>query len=177
MFPAFVIHSPTHTDRNEIVEDIVNKTGATQFQSYLLSDPVRGCLASHVGVAKLAKSLYPESHYLVFEDDCELFENWNVPIQDASGFDVVYLGYTDKCSYATFGTHALLLSPKARDLIIDKILLWAPFTDKKNAYDQVLSLMCREEGLSVCMPKYEMRETFCKQKRGLKSTITGHIRT
>ena len=175
MFPSFVIHSPTHTDRNEIVEDIVNKTGAIQFQSYLLSDPVRGCLASHVGVAKLAKSLHPESHYLVFEDDCELLD-WQIPIQDASGFDVVYLGYNDKCEWATFGTHALLISPKARDLIIEKVLLWSP-VDKKSAYDHLLSRLCREEGLKVCMPKYEMRETFCRQKKGLKSTITGNIRT
>ena len=175
MFPSFVIHSPTHTDRNEIVEDIVNKTGATQFQSYLLSDPVRGCLASHVGVAKLAKSLHPESHYLVFEDDWELLD-WQIPIQDASGFDVVYLGYNDKCEWATFGTHALLISPKARDLIIEKVLLWSP-VDKKSAYDHLLSRLCREEGLKVCMPKYEMRESFCRQKKGLKSTITGNIRT
>ena len=175
MFPSFVIHSPTHTDRNEIVEDIVNKTGAIQFQSYLLSDPVRGCLASHVGVAKLAKSLHPESHYLVFEDDCELLD-WQIPIQDASGYDVVYLGYNDKCEWATFGTHALLISPKARDLIIEKVLLWSP-VDKKSAYDHLLSRLCREEGLKVCMPKYEMRESFCRQKKGLKSTITGNIRT
>lgn len=175
MFPSFVIHSPTHTDRNEIVEDIVKKTEATQFQSYLLSDPVRGCLASHVGVAKLAKSLFPDKHYLVFEDDCELLDQWKLPLQDASGYDVVYLGYNDKCEWATFGTHALLISPKARDLIIEKVLLWAP-TDKKSAYDHLLSRLCREEGLSVCMPKYEMRESFCRQKKGLKSTITGNIR-
>lgn len=176
MFPSFVIHHPQHTERDEVVSDLVKKTGAIQFQSYLLTDPVRGCLMSHIGVAKLARSLHPDSHYIVFEDDCELFENWQLPLQDASGFDVTYIGYTDKCEWATFGTHAMVISPKARDILINKVALWAPM-DKKDAADHLISRMCREEGLSVCMPKYERREEFCRQKRGLKSTITGNIRT
>jgi len=176
MFPAFVIHHPIHTEREEIVSDLVKKTEATQFQSYLLTDPVRGCLMSHIGVAKLARSLFPDKHYLVFEDDCELLDDWKLPLQDASGFDVAYLGYNDKCEWATFGTHAMLISPRARDILIDKVALWAPM-DKNNATDHLISRMCREEGLSVCMPRYEMRERFCRQKKGLKSTITGNIRT
>ena len=177
MFPAFVIHHPIHTERDDIVSDLVKKTGATQFQSYLLSDPVRGCLMSHIGVAKLARSLHPDSHYIVFEDDCELSENWQLPLQDASGFDITYIGYNDKCEWATFGTHAMLVSPKARDILIDKVALWGPMEHDRNACDHIISKMCRVEGLSVCMPKYERREEFCRQKKGLKSTITGQIRT
>ena len=177
MLPSFVIHHSTHSERDEVVKDIVQKSGAVQFEAYILSDRVRGCLFSHIGVAKLAKSLHPDQHYMVFEDDCELLDGWDTLMKDVSGVDVVYLGYTDRCSWATFGTHALVLSPRARDLIIEKAGLYAKETHSKNAYDQVLSKMCREEGLSVAMPKYEDRQTYCRQKKGLVSTITGHVRT
>lgn len=176
MFPSFVIHNPTHSERDEIVKDIVAKTEATQFQAYVLSDPVRGNLFSHIGVAKLAKSMFPDQHYLVFEDDCELSSAWKDPIADVSGFDVIYLGYNDRCSYATFGTHALCISPKARDLIIEKAGLVAKEVDRKNAFDHILSRICRDDGLRVTMPKLELKETFCRQKKGLRSTITGQIR-
>ena len=176
MIPAFVIHDATHTERDDIVKDIVAKTEAIQFQAYVLSDPVRGCLFSHIGVAKLAKSLFPDQHYLVFEDDCELSSAWKDPIADVSGYDVIYLGYNDRCSYATFGTHALCISPRARDLIIEKAGLVAKQVGKKNAFDHILSAICRDDKLVVCMPKYDMREVYCRQKKGLRSTITGEIR-
>ena len=176
MLPAFVIHDASHTERDDIVKDIVAKTDATQFQAYVLSDGLRGNLFSHIGVAKLAKSLFPDQHYLVFEDDCELLENWKDTIADVSGYDVMYLGYNDRCKYATFGTHALCISPKARDLIIEKAGLVAKQVDRKNAFDHILSAICRDEHLLVCMPKIELKETFCRQKKGLRSTITGEIR-
>ena len=177
MFPSFVIHHSNHVERDEVVKDIIQKTKATMFEAYLLKDALRGNLMSHVGVAKLARSLYPTKSYIVFEDDCELSENWKDPLQVAEDFDVTYIGYTDRCEKATFGTHALCISPKARDLIIQKAVFYANDTERKDAFDWILSKMCREEGLAVAMPKMEMRETFCRQKRGIKSTVTGEVRT
>lgn len=176
MLPSFVIHHSTHSERDEVVKDIMKKTEAVLFEAYLLPDRVRGCLMSHIGVAKLARSLFPDKHYLVFEDDCELLDGWDTLMKDVSGIDVVYLGYTDRCEWGTFGTHALMLSPRARDLIIEKACFYGKDTVQKNAYDHILSKMCREESLSVAMPRYESRQKYCRQKKGLKSTITGQIR-
>lgn len=175
MIPSFVLHNSASTERDAVVDELVKKTGATQFQSYLLDDKVMGCLESHLGVAKLAKALHPTSDYLVFEDDCELFDGWE-QMRDVSGIDVVYIGYTDRCEWATFGTHAVKLSPKARDKVLELAHEVGKTTHAKFAYDQVLSKICRQEGLSVAMPKYEMREQFAKQKRGLVSLITGRPR-
>lgn len=177
MLPAFVIHHSAHSERDEVVKDIMTKTHAVLFEAYVLPDRVRGCLMSHIGVAKLARSLFPEKSYLVFEDDCELYDGWDKLLADVSGVDVCWLGYTDKCNWATFGTHALCISPKARDLIIEKACFYGKDTHTKNAYDHILSKMVREEGLSSAMPPYERRFEFCRQKVGLVSTITGHVRT
>lgn len=171
MLPAFVLHNSASTERDEIVRELVKKTGATQFQSFLLDDRVMGCLESHLGVAKIAKALHPTSDYLVFEDDCELFDGWE-QMRDVSGVDVVWIGYTDRCEHSTFGTHALRMSPRARDKILELSYSVGRRTQAKNAFDQVLSKICREEGLSEAMPKYEMREQFAKQKRGVVSLIT-----
>lgn len=176
MFPAFVIHHSSHVERDEVVKDIMTKTNAVMFEAHMLPDKLRGNLMSHIGVAKLAKALHPDSHYIVFEDDCELLEDWTMPLQDVSGIDVIYIGYNDRCSYATFGTHAICLSPRARDLFIEKAAFYGKETDRANACDHVLSRMCREERLPVAMPKYDMKERFCRQKKGLVSTITGEVR-
>lgn len=171
MIPAYVLHNDSCSERAPIVKELVAKTGAIRFQSFLLDDRVMGCLMSHVGVAKLAKARHPDSPYLVFEDDCELFDGWE-QMRDVSGVDVVWIGYTDRCEWGTFGTHALRISPKARDKIIELSEHYGKETHAKNAFDQVLSLICRKEGLSVAMPKYELREEFAKQKRGVVSLIT-----
>lgn len=176
MLPAFVIHHSAHSERDEVVKQIQEKTKAITFEAHILPDRVRGCLFSHIGVAKLARSLYPTSSYLVFEDDCELSDDWDKLLADVSGVDVCWLGYTDKCDWATFGTHALVLSPRARDLVIEKACLYGKDTFEKNAYDHILSKMAREEGLKVAMPPYDRRKEFCRQKKGLVSTITGRVR-
>lgn len=177
MIPAFVIHHTSTTGREELCQDIVKKTGAIQFQSYLLNDRVLGCTYSHIGVAKLARSMCPDKHYLVFEDDCVLAEDWKYPIENFGDYDVLYIGYNDRCSDKIFGTHALYLSPKARDAIIDLAEKISHDQFKREPYDWLLSQLCREEGLSVCVPKLEMKEKWCAQKKGILSLITGQTRT
>lgn len=173
---AFVLHNSSCVERDEIVEELVKKTKATVFQSYLLSDGKEGCRQSHIAVAKLAKALYPLDKYIIFEDDCVLAEDWEDCLKGLEFADVVYLGYNDKCEHTTFGTHALLLSPKARDVIIENAEKHKDDVINKGAYDFILSLLCRKYGLLTCMPKMQDRERYCHQKRGLKSQITGMIR-
>ena len=176
IYPAFVIHDNGCYEREEIVKDLVEKTKATVFQSYLHKDANKGCCFSHIAVAKVAKSLYPTKHYLVFEDDCVLFDGWEDTLKGLEFADVVYIGYTDKCDKATFGTHALLISPKARDIIIEHGVDVGQQVRPVYAYDWTLSALCRKYGLITCMPKMEDREKWCIQKRGLVSQITGRIR-
>lgn len=176
MYPAFVIHHNSSTDRVEIVKDIVKKTDATIVQSILLQNPKLGCTASHIHCAKLARSMFPLKHYLVFEDDCILSEDWEACLTGVESADVVYLGYNDKCEHTVFGTHALLISPKARDAIIEEADKVKDEVIDKGAYDHILSLLCRRQGLQVAMPKMEFRGTFAHQKKGLVSLITGKPR-
>ena len=171
-----MIHDNQCTARDSIVKDLVHKTKATLFQSYMLQNRNEGCMNSHIGVARLAKALHPLSHYIVFEDDCILEEGWEEALKGLEFADVVYIGYTDKCLEATFGTHALLLSPKARDVIIEHTREEGLHVQEKFAFDWILSALSRKYGLITCMPKIEDREKWCHQKRGLVSQITGKIR-
>ena len=176
MYPSYVIHHDSCHDRDDIVKDIINKTKATVFQSYWLAEGLKGNTYSHIGVAKLAKTLHPDSKYIVFEDDCEILSDYNVMLESYKMADVLYLGYSDRCSHTTFGTHALVLSPKARDCIIQKAAELGEQVDRKWAFDWILSKLCRQEGLVVCMPNEKNRESFCRQKKGIQSYITGQVR-
>ena len=176
MIPAFVIHDRACQRREEIVLQLLDKTKATVFQSYVLTNGAEGCMNSHLGVARTAKALYPTSHYLVFEDDCILEEGWEECLKGMQFVDVLYLGYNDKCSKATFGTHALYLSPKARDILIEHTREEGQQVEVKNAMDWILSSLCRKYGLITCMPKHEDRERWCHQQKGLVSQITGRVR-
>lgn len=177
MNPAYILHHSSCKDRRDLVSDVVNKTRATIVESYWLpNDGLRGNSISHVLVAKLAQSQHPDKHYLVFEDDCVLSEDWAITTQDLSFADVVYIGYTNEANDIVFGTHALMISPKARDKIIQWTETLGNKVHRKNAFDHILSLLCRQEGLVVCKPKFEVREKYARQKKGIKSYITGQIR-
>jgi GR25 family glycosyltransferase involved in LPS biosynthesis len=172
---AFVIHDFEEVSREEIVNDIIHKTKATVFQSCVLTNGAEGCMKSHIAVARLAKTMC-SGHYLVFEDDCVLEDNWQDALKGMEFADVLYLGYNDKCDKATFGTHALYLSPKARDVIIAHTNEFAKQVEVPFAFDWILSGLCRKYGLIVVMPKVEDKERYCHQKRGLVSQITGKVR-
>lgn len=176
MYPSFVIHHHESTDRDELVQDIVKKTKAIQMEAIWLDNKQKGCSLSHVHVAKMALKLYPLKHYLVFEDDCVLSDDWEEALKGMEMADVVYIGYNGKCEHTIFGTHALYLSPKARDVIIDFTAEVAEDVVEKWAFDHILTRLCRTKGLVVAMPKLEHKEIYAVQKKGLVSTITGNPR-
>ena len=176
MNPAFVLHSSSCSERDDIVIDIINKTKATVFESYVFSDGKKGCRYSHIGACKLARSLYPDKHFLIFEDDCVLSEDWADVLKGHEFADILYLGYNDRSEHSVFGTHALYISPKARDVIIEHTEEWKNEVVDKGAYDMILSLLCRKYGLITCIPRMEDREKYAVQKKGLISQITGKIR-
>jgi hypothetical protein len=176
MIPSFVIHSSTSNDRTLFVDALVKETGSTVFDAIMTADGKDGCRQSHIAVANLAKESHPNSHYLIFEDDCILSENWKEVLKGYEFADVLYLGYNDKCSKAVFGTHALYLSPKARDVILFGAERYKDCVENKGAYDWILSLLCRKYGLITCMPKMENKELFCHQAKDMVSLITGQTR-
>lgn len=96
MIPSFVIHSSTSNTRDGFVNTLVKETGSTVFDAIMTVDGKDGCRQSHIAVAKLSKQSHPTSHYLVFEDDCILSENWQQVLKGYEFADVLYLGYNDK---------------------------------------------------------------------------------
>jgi GR25 family glycosyltransferase involved in LPS biosynthesis len=158
------------------VKTLVQRTKGTVVSAVMLDNGKDGCRASHLAVARLARGLHPDKHYLVFEDDCVLSEDWEKCIEGMEMADVLYLGYNDKCSHTTFGTHALLISPKARDKIVSDSEKLKDEVIDKGAYDHVLSKLCRQEGLLTAMPPVDEKDRWAWQKKGLKSTITGQLR-
>lgn len=141
-----------------------------------MSDGKQGCRTSHLKVAQIAKDLYPQESYLVFEDDCVLSDDWMRCVQEAKGADVVFLGYNDKSWHTIYGTHALMISPKARDLILARTEELAPCVRDVGAFDHILSELMFQERLSVIAPSPLEKERWAHQRRGLRSLITGHLR-
>lgn len=176
MLPAFVIHNSSCSERTEIVKKLVSQTKATVVSAVMMPNGKDGCRMSHQAVARLARALHPTKHYLVFEDDCVLSEDWERCIEGMEMADVLYLGYNGKCEHTTFGTHALMLSPKARDKILSESEKLKDVVADKGAYDHILSKLCRQEGLLTAMPPPDEKEKWAWQKKGLKSLITGQIR-
>jgi GR25 family glycosyltransferase involved in LPS biosynthesis len=174
--PSFVIHNPSSSERTEIVKELIKKTGATLVEAVMMSNGKDGCRASHQAVARLARGLHPTSHYLVFEDDCVLSDDWESCIEGMEVADVLYLGYNGKSKEITYGTHALMVSPKARDKILSESEKLKDAVVDKGAYDHILSKLCRQEGLLTAMPPPDEKEKWAWQKKGLKSLITGQIR-
>jgi hypothetical protein len=176
MNPSFVIHNYHSSERAEIVKTLVQRTKATVVSAVMLPDGKDGCRASHLAVARLARGLYPTKHYLVLEDDCVLSEDWEQCLEGMQMADVVYLGYNDKTSSVTYGTHALMVSPKARDALLKWTEALKDDVEDRGAFDHILSKICRQEGLLVAMPPPDQRDRYAVQKAGLRSLITGQIR-
>lgn len=175
-FPRFIIHSPTSTDRVEIVKTLQKQTRATVVAATMLPNGKDGCRASHLAVARLARGLHPTKPYLVLEDDCELLEGWEEALL-ATDADIVYLGYNDRSTKVLYGIHAILISPRLRDAILKDTEALKDDVDDKGAFDHILAKLLAIHHFKVASPPFEDRERWCRQTKGLKSTITGKIRT
>lgn len=169
---AYIIHLDQSFDRNGLVQDLQQKTGAEIVKAVHSSDGRLGCLVSHLKVALKAKQENPEKSYLVFEDDCVLLEDIDVILNKFNIADITYLGYNsssynknESCMYF-YGTHALLISPKVRDLFIENLL------DCNEPIDHKISKLIKKFNLSVACPTQECCEMYAMQQKGLLSTIT-----
>jgi hypothetical protein len=180
--PAFIIHSSFCSERNKLVEALVEATGAEVVEAvWYPDDPKKGCRESHKKVAQMAKEKAPNASYLVFEDDCELVsERWNYPFIAGEDIDLVYLGINGYGKFFgqmySYGTHAMLVSPKVRDLILEQTDLKAKEVWDKGAFDHVINKICYDNNCTVWRPTAKDGERWVRQAKGLKSTITGCTR-
>lgn len=173
---AFIIHSSACQERREVVDELVKRTGGEVVDAVMLENRVEGCMRSHLKVAALAKQVAPNEPYMVFEDDCILEDGWDGILSQSQFADLLYFGYTDANKDTIFGTHALWISPRLRDLFLEKGEEYTFKVRASWAVDWIIPKLCQDFKLNVFRPTYELREKWAYQKRGLTSQITGKIR-
>ena len=175
---AYIIHNQDCEDRRDIVEHLQTSTGAEVVEAVWMKNPVLGCIYSHLKVAVKAKQDNEKKPYIVFEDDCDLLEDIDVILAHFQEADIVYFGYNDMGfdKYGMFpyffGTHAMMISPKARDILLEHCLEHPGLP-----YDHIVSRLIKQFNLSVEFPDFEDKEKFAVQRKGLISTITGNRRS
>jgi hypothetical protein len=187
MLPAYIIHHRKQEDRKDLVQALVNLTGATIVEPvWMPEDAVRGCRESHKKVARLAKEKYPEKAYLLFEDDCEILDSTFLDLlKEHPDVDILYFGVTHYVNHTlpipihqSCGTHAMMITPKARDIFLSKVddYLTLPFPHGNHPVDQIYCVMEVKESFNVWKPDSKSVEKYVRQKPGLVSTITKKIR-
>jgi hypothetical protein len=180
--PSFVIHSSLCSERKQLVETIVKETGAEVVEAvWYPDDPKKGCRESHKKVAQMAKDRAPNASYLVFEDDCEFVsDRWNFPMIAGEEIDLVYFGVTGYGKFFgqmySYGTHAMLVSPKVRDLILDQTDSNVEKVYETGAFDHILNKICYDNNCTVWRPTAKDGERWVRQAKGYTSTISGNIR-
>jgi hypothetical protein len=183
--PAYVIHHPSQSERDDLVDRIVAITGAKVVEAVMIKEnPTLGCRSSHRKVAELAKAEHPLSAYLVFENDCEILnENF---LNLTNDVDVLYFGITGYCTHfkpfthlSLWGTHAMMITPKARDLFLETEheYLKMNFVDNNHPIDQLWSVLIQNKYLSYWFPPAQDIQKYVRQKPGLQSSISGKLRT
>lgn len=186
MLPAYVIHHSSQSERDELVQNIIRITNAKVVDACMNpTNPTQGCRASHRKVAELAKREHPDSAYLVFENDCEILDPDFLKLLENKDVDILYFGVTGNCvhhlpftSYHTWGTHAMMVNPKARDIFLkdEEKYLQMTFVDNNHPIDQMWCVIQHAEKLRVWIPPVDSFKKYVRQKPGLKSSITGKIR-
>jgi len=180
--PSFVIHSSLSSERKELVDKLILETGAEVVEAvWYPNDPKKGCRESHKLIAKMAKEKAPDASYLVFEDDCELVsERWYLPCVAGGDIDLIYLGVNGYGYFFgkifSYGTHAMIVSPKVRDLILEKTDDYIDAVWERGAFDHILNKICYDNNCTVWRPTEKDKERWVRQAKGFKSTITGNIR-
>ena len=187
MLPAYIIHNSKQTERLDIVEKLIQTTGAKVVEAvWNTQDPVWGCRESHKKVARVAKEEHPNLPYLVFEDDCEIVDpNFLTLLTQHPDVDMLYFGVNGFCTHQvpyplrhSWGTHAMYITPKVRDILLTKesIFLNMRFPLGNHPMDQLFCVMEHQEKLKVWKPDESSMTRWVRQKPGLISSISGAIR-
>ena len=172
MVPTFVIHDPDCHERDDIVKDIQDKTGADKVLARVYPDGKRGCRESHLLCAEMASNIGPDQSYFVFEDDCVLSEDW-VECLPEEAYDIYYLGYNKIDGDVIYGTHAMLIGWRARTIFLRHAEEEVMNVSDIGAWDHIVSRLVKKYNLHVWFPK---ENRYAIQKPGLISSITGKRR-
>lgn len=172
---SYLIHRSECTERKDCVKNIVNHIPNINIINPVWCPilPSLGCILSHVKVARIAKD-----GYFVFEDDAVISDSsfLDIPLNDA---DVIYFG-TNGSAFQTkpidcihhWGTHAMYISNKARQLFLDnwEAELQHIYPKGFPAIDEIWSVLIRRFGLEIRIHE------LIPQKVGLFSYISHSIR-
>jgi hypothetical protein len=189
MLPAYIIHNSKQTERKDLVASLIQTTGAKVVEAvWNTVDPIWGCRESHKKVARIAKEEHPDLPYLVFEDDCEILDSSFLNLlmlKENKNIDLLYFGINGYCIHIqpfpikhSWGTHALYITPKVRDTLLEKeeLYMLMNFPRKEHPFDQLLCVMAFFEHWSVWKPEEGLINKWVRQKPGLISSISGNIR-
>ena len=119
---SYVIHLESAVERKPYIEKIQSILPTEIFPAFFTPENGHlGCTASHLELYKR----HPNDGLLVWEDDCEILRDdiLDVVNRYKSDHDIVYLGVnskfkeTPKSPEFSYGTHAMWLSPTAREKI------------------------------------------------------------
>lgn len=183
---SFLITMPGVKEREDQVKHLQEKFNPHVIKAITNENPARGNCLSHAQVARFAKLLYPDLPYLVLEDDAQVVDPkfWTL-VEEHKDVDLLYFGYNGSCHHTIpveteylWGTHAVLVSVKARDAILehfDDVSNLEFWTDKVG-FDSLLTVIAHKAGLTTWAPPKEDRYKYICQKEGLTSLISGNKR-
>ena len=179
----YIIHLPESTDRDFLVQDIIDKTGAEVFPAIKASNGGKGCFLSHLELYKKD----PEESLIVFEDDCQILNSNILELVDkySETYDIIYFGvvyvwvadsepkiinnFIHSDILNSWGTHAMWISAKARQIFLEY------YNNNHNLHtqkpvDHVWNDIQNTYNLKVWRPSNIFEH--CKQYNGISSTIT-----
>lgn len=183
--PSFLIAMIGNKERAENIQKLKNRFNPFLVKAILNNSPQLGNCLSHLQVARFAKLLFPDKPYLVLEDDAEVKDEnfWELVSQHPC--DLLYFGYNGECTHTkpvntnyVWGTHAVVVSSKARDAIIEHFE-WADgleYWTKEVGFDAYLTVIADKANLTTWKPEPEDRYKYICQKDGFISFLSGHIR-
>lgn len=184
--PVFLIAMRDNQQRQDTIQAIIEKVNPIVVDAIRDSNPHTGNCLSHFRVAQRAKELFPDSPYLVLEDDAVIVDDrfWSL-IEEHKDVDIVYLGYNGSCHHTipknteyVWGTHAVLIQPRARDALLEtyEVIVTLPFWTDKIGFDSILTVVQNVAGLTSWKPSFNQRYDYICQKEGLVSLLSGDIR-
>ena len=181
--PIYLIAMTDNADRKQTIQALVDRLDPIVVEAIKDANPWVGNCLSHLRVAELAKKEFPESSYMVLEDDAVIRDEkvWSL-VEEHKDVDILYLGYNGLCNHTipvnteyVWGTHALVVSPKARDAIIDtfETILTLKFWTTKIGFDSMLTVVQSVAKLTSWKPPFHERYNYICQKEGLVSMLSG----
>jgi GR25 family glycosyltransferase involved in LPS biosynthesis len=176
----YIIHLAESTDRDFLVNDIIDKTGAEIFPAIRSTNGAKGCFLSHLELYKKD----PDEPLVVFEDDCIITHSNILELVDkySETHDIIYFGiiyiwvagsepkivnnFVSSDILNSWGTHAMWISAKARKIFLDCYLN----KEYVKPVDHIWNDIQNEYNLKVWRPSNIFE--YCRQHSRLKSTIT-----